>query len=159
MGLTSLEAMEKFIALNERNYQLYREFLAGIPGVRLLEYRPSGRFNYQYVVADVSPRDCPLARDRLLDVLWAENVVARRYFYPGVHRMEPYRTLFPEAAAQLPTTERIGAGVLVLPTGETTTPEEIERVCEIIRVSVQHGNELTRRLEGSPYRLHREMIR
>lgn len=159
MGLTSFEAMEKFISLNERNYQLYRKFLHGIPGVRMLEYRPSGRFNYQYLVADVAPQDCPILRDRLLDVLWAENVMARRYFYPGVHRMEPYRTLFPDAAAHLPNTERVSAGVLVLPTGETMTPGDIERVCEIIRLSVQNGGELMRLLEKSPYRVHREMAR
>ena len=159
MGLTSFEAMEKFISINERNYQLYRKFLHGIPGVRLLEYRPGGRFNYQYLVADVAPQECPILRDRLLDVLWAENVIARRYFYPGVHRMEPYRTLFPDAAAHLPNTERVCAGVLVLPTGEAMTPENIERVCEIIRLSVQNGGELTRLLEKSPYRVHKEMAR
>lgn len=159
MGLTSLEAMEKFIALNRRNYQLYHEHLAGIPGVRLHEYKPAGRFNYQYLLADVSPTECPLSRDHLLDVLWAENVVARRYFYPGVHRMEPYRTLFPDVAAHLPQTERICAGVLVLPTGETLAPEDIVRLCNIIRVAVQNGAELTQRLAQSPFRVHHPMIR
>jgi dTDP-4-amino-4,6-dideoxygalactose transaminase len=73
--------------------------------------------------------------------------------------MEPYRTLFPDAAAHLPNTGRVSAGVLVLPTGETMAPEDIERVCEIIRLSVQNGGELMRRLEKSPYRVHREMAR
>ena len=159
MGLTSLEAMEKFISLNARNYQLYRKFLTGIPGVRLHEYHPSGRFNYQYLLADVDPQACVISRDRVLDVLWAENVMARRYFYPGVHRMEPYRTLFPDAAAHLPNTERVSAGVLVLPTGETMRPEDIERVCEIIRVAVQNGGEVTRLLAKSPHHVHQVMVR
>jgi dTDP-4-amino-4,6-dideoxygalactose transaminase len=158
MGLTSMEAMDKFISLNQRNYELYQKQLSGIPGVRLLQYQPSGRFNYQYLVADISPTDCPISRDRLLDVLWAENVMARRYFYPGVHRMEPYRSLFPDAAAHLPNTERVSAGVLVLPTGETMSPDNIERVCEIIRLSIEHGGPLTKSLETSPHRVHKEMI-
>jgi dTDP-4-amino-4,6-dideoxygalactose transaminase len=94
-----------------------------------------------------------------LDVLWAENVIARRYFYPGVHRMEPYRRLFPNAAAALPNTERVSAGVLVLPTGESMTANEIEQVCEIIRLSVHHGSELMQILEDSPRRIHKEIGR
>lgn len=159
MGLTSLEAMEKFVSLNERNYRLYRQHLAGIPGVQLHEYRPSGRFNFQYLLADVAPEHCPISRDHLLDVLWAENVVARRYFYPGVHRMEPYRTLFPNAAAHLPNTERVSAGVLVLPTGETLQPADIERVSGIIRAAVQHAGALNELLPQSPHHVHKSMIR
>ena len=61
------------------------------------------------------------------------------------------------AAAHLPNTERVCAGVLVLLTGETVTPGDIERACEIIRLSVENGGELMRLLEKSPYRVHREM--
>ena len=43
-----------------------------------------------------------LSRDELQRVLWAENVLARRYFFPGCHRMEPYRSLFPDAARAPP---------------------------------------------------------
>ena len=58
-----------------------------------------------------------LSRDELQRVLWAENVLARRYFFPGCHRMEPYRSLFPDAAERLPQTERLARRVLALPTG------------------------------------------
>ncbi|HEU5070284.1 MAG TPA: aminotransferase class I/II-fold pyridoxal phosphate-dependent enzyme [Verrucomicrobiae bacterium] len=159
MGLTSLESMDRFIARNQQNHRLYRELLGDVPGIRVLEYPLAARLNYQYVVIDADPQACPISRDRLLDVLWAENVIARRYFYPGVHRMEPYRTLFPDAAAALPNTERVSAGVLVLPTGESMTANEIEQVCEIIRLSVHHGSELMRILEDSPRRIHKEIGR
>ncbi len=41
----------------------------------------------------------------LVRVLHAENVLARRYFYPGCHEMEPYRSYFPHAGLVLPETE------------------------------------------------------
>jgi dTDP-4-amino-4,6-dideoxygalactose transaminase len=154
MGLTTLESMDEFVAFNERHYRRYQQGLAGIPGVRVLRYAPSGRFNFQYVVADVDPAACPLARDRLLDVLWAEGVLARRYFYPGCHRMQPYRDYFPNAGLLLPHTERVCAGVLILPTGQSVTGEDIDGICGLIRLAVAEGRELTQRLEGSPFRVH-----
>jgi dTDP-4-amino-4,6-dideoxygalactose transaminase len=84
-------------------------------------------------------------RDLLKDVLWAENVLARRYFYPGCHRMEPYRSYFPNAGLLLPCTERLTARVLTLPTGTAVSPEEIARVCDVIRLAVAHGPDLRAR--------------
>ena len=63
-------------------------------------------------------------------MLHAENVMARRYFHPGVHRMEPYRSLFPDAHRTLPRTEgKRAARVLVLPTGPSLSEADIARVC------------------------------
>ena len=111
-------------------------------------YDAAARSNFQYVVVEIDGR-WPIARDRLLDVLWAENVIARRYFYPGCHRMEPYRTTDPDAARLLPETEKVAARVLVLPTGQTVTEDQIGRLCDIIRLAISNGPAITRRLQGS----------
>src|SRR5262245_39741113 len=52
-----------------------------------------------------APAFVELTRDDLCALLWAENVLARRYFHPGCHRMAPYSSLDPDAAARLPVTE------------------------------------------------------
>ena len=54
-----------------------------------------------------------LNRDELIEVLWREGVLARRYFYPGCHRVEPYRSAYPEDRWELPVTNQIAARVLV----------------------------------------------
>src|SRR5262249_37678708 len=104
MGITSLEAIEEFRSVNFRNYLQYREGLAGIPGIQLLAYDESEQCNFQYIVLEMAESASGLARDELQDVLWAENVLARRYFYPGCHRSEPYRSYFPHAGLLLPHT-------------------------------------------------------
>ena len=156
MGLTSLESMAEFVAVNRANYVAYQEGLAGVPGVSLLRYdAPDTEYNCQYVVAEVHEATCPLSRDLLLDVLWAENVVARRYFYPGVHRMEPYRSLFPHARVLVPETERIARRVLILPTGQCVDPATIRKLCGIIRTALAQASEVRQRLVGSNLQLHR----
>jgi dTDP-4-amino-4,6-dideoxygalactose transaminase len=146
MGLTSLESMAEFVEVNRRNYRRYREELAGLPGLSLVEYDEAEKGNFQYIVLEVDEARTGIDRDALKDVLWAENVLARRYFYPGCHRMEPYRSYFPHAGLLLPQTERLAARVLVLPTGTAVGPAEIARVCEIVRIALAHGPELGVRL-------------
>jgi len=158
MGLTSIESMHEFIEHNRGNYHSYRDGLAAVPGIALLEYDEEQHVNYQYVIAEVDGEMSGIDRDVLLDVLWAENILARRYFYPGCHRMQPYRSYFPNAGLLLPETERVSSRVLVLPTGQTMTPADVERVCGVIRTAVEHGSDITRRLERAGKRLHGDIV-
>lgn len=139
MGLTSLEAMPEIIEINRRNLEEYREALRALPGISVIEYEPPEQHNYHYVVIEIDPETAPLDRDELMAVLHAENVLARRYFWPGCHRMEPYRSLYPDAHLSLPQTERVAARLLTLPTGQTITPEIIRVVCNIIRVAFENS--------------------
>jgi len=133
MGLTSLDSIDEIIAINRRNYAVYQEGLRELPGVSLIQYNPAEKNNYQYVVVEVDPETAPLNRNELVSVLHAENVLARKYFWPGCHRMEPYRSLQPNSALLLPETERVAARVMVLPTGQAVTPEMIQTICAILR--------------------------
>jgi dTDP-4-amino-4,6-dideoxygalactose transaminase len=159
MGLTSMESMADFVAVNRANHAIYQRELAGLPGISPLAYATPGvDYNHQYVVAEVDEVECPLSRDLILDVLWAENVLARRYFYPGVHRMEPYRTLFPEAWRGVPQAERIARRVLILPTGQCVDAVAITKVCSLVRAAVANAPEVRRSVVGSAFQVHRELI-
>ena len=137
MGLANLPKLDEVIAANRRNYQAYAAALDGIPGLSLLRYDENERNNYQYVVLEVA-EDCPASRDRLVEALRAENIMARRYFWPGCHRMEPYRSLFPHAGLVLPATEAVANRVIVLPTGQTMDADMVQTVVQVIRTMVQH---------------------
>jgi dTDP-4-amino-4,6-dideoxygalactose transaminase len=139
MGLTSLESVEEFIVTNRQNYHAYRHQLDGIPGVSVMAYDESERTNYQYIVVEVDELSAGLTRDELVDVLTAENVLARRYFFPGCHRMEPYRSYFPHAALVLPETEKLCRRVMVLPNGTGVGEPAISEICHIIRTAVSNG--------------------
>jgi len=136
MGLTSLEAMDDIIAVNRRNYEAYGDGLAGLPGISLIRYDPAEKNNFQYIVVEVDPDVCPRNRDEIVAILHSENIIARKYFWPGCHRMEPYRSLQPNAGLLLPKTERVAAGVMVLPTGQEVSEETVQRVCGVIRKAV-----------------------
>ena len=135
MGLSQLESLDEAIATNQRNYALYCEGLDGIPGVKLIAYDKNERNNFQYIVVEVDIESARLTRDMFLQVFHAENILARRYFYPGCHRMEPYRSYYPNAGQLLPQTERLCEEVLVLPTGATCSPDDIRKICAVMRLA------------------------
>lgn len=135
MGLTLLESLDQLLETNRVNYQAYRKGLAGIPGVRLIEFASEDTNNLQYIVVKIDEASFGISRDKLVDVLRAENVLARRYFYPASHRMEPYRSREPVPRRPLPFTEELAATLMTLPTGTAVGPAEIATICEIVDVA------------------------
>jgi len=148
MGLTSLESFDTFVRHGRANYHAYRAGLSGIPGIRLREFDELERNNFQYIIIEVNPDVVGLSRDELLAVLSAENIDARRYFYPGCHRMEPYRSYYPHAGLLLPNTERIVERVLALPTGMAVSQEDIGVITSLIAKVVEWAPQVRDAMTG-----------
>ena len=159
MGLTSLESLDGFVAVNHRNYQQYQLELVGIPGISLVAYDEGEKNNYQYIILDVEEMEMGISRDQLVQILWAENVLARRYFYPGCHRMEPYNSYYPHAGLLLPQTERLTQRLLSLPTGTAVGTDEISQICHIIRLVAENGWQVRGRLERQMLKSERLLVR
>jgi dTDP-4-amino-4,6-dideoxygalactose transaminase len=137
VGLTLLEDLEGIVAANRANCAHYRRALGGIGGLRLLAYDQQERCNYQFIVAEIDAPTAGVSRDELVDILWAENVRARRYFYPGCHRLAPFLPRDGDAMPSLPETERIAQRVLCLPTGPAVTADDIETIGQVIRLATR----------------------
>ncbi|MBT3012310.1 MAG: aminotransferase class I/II-fold pyridoxal phosphate-dependent enzyme [Candidatus Thiodiazotropha sp. (ex Lucina aurantia)] len=137
MGLANLQTIGRSIEHNLHIYQTYQEVLADISTIKLLEYDDNESNNYQYIVVQIS-KDSQVSRDQMFTALQAENVLARRYFWPGCHRMKPYRELYPDAGRLLTSSEAISDSIIVLPTGMSVDHVAVETIASIIRVLVEH---------------------
>jgi dTDP-4-amino-4,6-dideoxygalactose transaminase len=133
MGLTNLESLDAVVDANRANHRLYAEALAGIVGIRLLDYDPSEASNWQYVVIEVD-RTFRASRDEIVAALHAEGILARKYFWPGCHNMQPFRELYPHAGLLLPNTMAVADRVIVLPTGTTLPDGTVEVIADVLRV-------------------------
>ena len=139
MGLTSLESLAEFLAANRRNYQAYKRALRNVPGLNLFTFDDLEAHNCQFVVVLVDPAQSRISRDALVDTLRSENVLARRYFYPGVHRMAPYDALYPNADERLPNTLSLCESVMCLPTGTAISEAEVAKICELLAAKVRQA--------------------
>jgi dTDP-4-amino-4,6-dideoxygalactose transaminase len=133
MGLANLDTLDDVFAINRRNHAAYKQVLAGIPGIRVLDYNPAERNSHHYIVIEADAT-FPVSRDVIVAALQAENVLARKYFWPGCHKMQPYRDLFPHAGMMLSETEALAEKIVVLPNGTSMDESVVNAIGEIISV-------------------------
>jgi len=132
MGLANLEGFDEVVAVNRHNHAAYCEALAGLPGISVLGYNPAERNSHHYVVIEVGAT-CPASRDAIIKALHAENILARKYFWPGCHMMKPYRDLFPHAGLLLEHTRAVADRVIVLPNGTALPDAAVAVVSGVLR--------------------------
>jgi dTDP-4-amino-4,6-dideoxyglucose len=139
LALLSLDQLPENVAANRLRYEAYVQGLTGLDGIRILP-APAGQgtaTNHQYVVAEIDPGAAGIGRDEILSVLAAENVICRRHFYPGLHRLPG------EAAAaagrSFPVTDALCSRVIQLPNSQFMTVAAVATVCALIRAVLAHA--------------------
>jgi len=134
MGNASLDTYTRRLTINEQNFGSYQQHLAGIAGLEMVKFPQAEVNNYQYVVVKIDSASFGCDRDQLLTTLVQHNILARRYFYPGCHRAEPYASAM---HSPLPNTDSLSNQVLSLPTGPDICEEDVVKICKVIRISQQ----------------------
>lgn len=136
-GLLHLRMVDDEIALRKSIMGIYRERLAKVPGLTLLQDGALTQPNYAYAPILVKPDEYGLSRDDLFQVLRSCHIISRKYFYPLVSRASCYAALPSADPARLPVAERAASRVLCLPIYGTLPSEIVHRVCDVIEAC--HG--------------------
>jgi len=105
--------------------------------------------NYQYLVAAVDAPAYGLTRDQLLALLKAENINARRYFHPGMHRALPYCDELPQYREALPATDLLCRTSIQFPLGALVSDESVDRICARVAAAQAQAGRLRAALGGS----------
>lgn len=145
VALLSLDDLEES---RERNRELWAHYVAvasDVPGLTIRKPSDVLTSNFQYLVCEVDP-EFGLSRDRLLAVLRAEGVLARRYFHPGLHRVPPYSAPPHRVVSSLPNTEKLASRVMQLPIGALIDREGIDILAQILRDAHREAGVLARKL-------------
>jgi dTDP-4-amino-4,6-dideoxygalactose transaminase len=150
IALLSLSCLESVIDRNRKLYAVYQEKLSQIPGIALYSPANVDQTNYQYVVCMVDKNEYKLDRDQLLSALKNENVYARRYFFPGLHRTLPFSSEAHKPVCSLPNTDRLCSDILQLPIGALVDNEKVERICGLIANFRDHSEALGSVLSSTP---------
>lgn len=148
MGLTNLDGFDASVEKNKAVYQAYVEALAGVPGISLMPFDENETNNYWYIAAQLLP-EFGISRDLVMKILHAENVLARRYFFPGCHDMQPYCGMPAGTEAHLPNTEAITDTCLILPGGSEVDPQDARSICALLAGIVDNAAALAEHLRWS----------
>lgn len=132
MGLLQLQYIDTNITQRENIDALYRRELAHVKGIDLLPISQSIRYNYAYFSILIT-NEYGLSRDELYEKLKEQGIFGRRYFYPLISDMEPYKSLNSGITSDLRIAKKIADQVLCLPIYPGLTNHQVEKVIEVIK--------------------------
>jgi dTDP-4-amino-4,6-dideoxygalactose transaminase len=130
IALLNLDEFPRFLERNSQIFDSYRANLSDINGLRLYQPVRASATNHQYIVCEIDEHAFGMSRDSLLQILHRHNIIARRYFFPGIHRCPPFKDQ--PGARVLPVTEYLTEHLLQLPNGALVQEEDVRMICQII---------------------------
>jgi len=133
IALLNLEDFAQNRQNNQDLCKIYEAQLAAIPGLQLVRHGEVSVSNHQNVVCRVDESEFGISRDRLVALLKAENVHARRCFHPVLHRSIPYAQELPQYQSRLPIADSLAVSCIQLPIGALVSKQNVERICEILK--------------------------
>lgn len=131
MGLLQLQYIDRALEARAGIYQRYREAFADIPTLGLQDIPTNLEWNHAYCPLFVQPEH-PVNRDELYMLMRAQNIHARRYFYPLVSSFPMYRGLPSAEQKNLPNASRLANKVICLPIYPTLSLDDQERLIDIL---------------------------
>jgi dTDP-4-amino-4,6-dideoxygalactose transaminase len=114
LGLHSLKHLEEAVTHRNAAVAIYKEELAGLPGLNFQEVDPGNRCSYKDLSITIDPIAFGMDRDELARALTAANIDTRKYYEPPVHLQTAYKQYVSPATA-LPNTLKLAAQSLSLP--------------------------------------------
>jgi dTDP-4-amino-4,6-dideoxygalactose transaminase len=128
MGICNLRHVDQDIAKRKVLIEHYRERFDNANGIRLYKPQAGVKSNFAYfpVVFD----GYKMNRDEVFEKLKANNIFARKYFYPTTNSFECYKGRFD--VGETPVAQYIAARVLTLPLYADLALEDVDRICDII---------------------------
>ncbi len=131
MGLCNLRHVKEEIAMRKTVAERYRDGLEGLSGLRMNVIQKDVDSNYAYFPVVIEESEFGASREEVFDALAAENIYARKYFYPLTNTFEAYHGRF--SADRTPAALHVSKRVLTLPLYSSLELSDVDRIVGIIR--------------------------
>jgi dTDP-4-amino-4,6-dideoxygalactose transaminase len=143
MALASLDDIDEQVSRNRIRYYVYKRLLAGISGLRLLEFDESLPTSYKNIVVELLD-DWPLTRADTIKILNEEKILARAYYFPPLHQKA---MAYDHVAVKLPMTDFISKRYLNLPCGQLVSIDDIADIVQILEFISAQAELISARLQ------------
>lgn len=130
MGLCNLKHVDGEIAKRKKVVERYRSHLEGIEGIQLNPIQENVKSNYAYFPIVVNEKIFGSSRNEIHAKLEANNIGARKYFYPLTNTFACFHGQFD--VNKTPIALYISKRVLTLPLYADLSLEAVDKICDII---------------------------
>jgi dTDP-4-amino-4,6-dideoxygalactose transaminase len=149
MTLACLDEIDSQISRNKIRYSTYKDRLADIEGIDIIPYDERETRSYKNILVRLDD-SWPLSRECTLQILHAENLLARPYYYPSLHKKDtPYKQY---TGNNLHVTEGLSLNHMLLPCGEFVNLEDIHLIADLLIFLQKHGSEIQKRVVSEAVR-------
>lgn len=124
MALANLDKLERVVAKNKQNYRAYQKAAKSVDRVRLLSFEEKHKTSYKNIVIELLD-GWPITRDQIVEILNAENVLARAYYNPPLHQKSMD---YPYVPATLEMTDSLASRYILMPSGEFVDTDDIAEI-------------------------------
>ncbi|OUN43646.1 DegT/DnrJ/EryC1/StrS family aminotransferase [Enorma massiliensis] len=131
MGVCNLRHLDDEIAKREQIDERYREWLGGIPGIKLIDHQAGVLPNHAYMPVVFDEQRFGATREDVFNALEKEGIGARKYFYPLASDYACYRSVYSSTAT--PVAKWVSERVLTLPMYADLALEDVDHICGIVR--------------------------
>ncbi len=143
MGLVLLKHLDHILAKRRKWHELYCAMLENIPGIKLMDIPPGVEHNYSYFPIVVTA-DFPLSRNELFDKFLEKEIYPRKYFYPLITDLSPYRQFHIISKHKIPNARKMADAVICLPLYPDLSESDVGRICAVI-LKARKGKEKDRK--------------
>ncbi|MBQ7574546.1 MAG: DegT/DnrJ/EryC1/StrS family aminotransferase [Clostridia bacterium] len=130
MGLCNLRHVDGEIKKRKAVVEHYIDRLDGIDGITVWKPQKGINHNYAYFPVVFDEVKFGKSRDEVAQMLGAEGIFARKYFYPITNEFECYKGRF--EIQQTPIAKKVSMEVLTLPLYADLAISDVDRICDII---------------------------
>ncbi len=142
VGLRSLDRFDRVLTQAQIAVE-YNRLLSTVPGMCVQKTASGNRSSRLYEALLLDRERFGLDRNEL-DALRFDNITARRFLDPPVHRMTCYRKVVGDV--ELPATERVAATALALPFPSDMTFDEVRAICGAVAAIQRSADAVRARL-------------
>ena len=131
-GLLQLEYVDSYIEKRRIITEKYQSGLKEIAGIRTIKIREGVQQGYPYFPILINEKIYGRSRDEVYEMLKANNIFGRRYFYPLISQFRSYRHLPSARPENLPVAENIAKSVICLPIYPLLEHGVVNKICDLL---------------------------
>lgn len=131
-GIINLRHVDAAIEARRQTSLKYREALAEVEGISMMEELPGVKHNYSYFPIFVDEKAYGMTRDELYFKMKEQDVLGRRYFYPLISEFSFYNGLPGASKENLPNAHKMADSVICLPLHHDLSDADVEKVLNLI---------------------------
>lgn len=132
IGLAQVEKADEYREMRIRNHQLYKKYLADVPGIIFQSEPADGCIDVCWMnTIVINPAKYGHTKDELIGHL-KENEIDTRLLFTGMHKQKAMADFGCDCSGEYPVCEWLTENGFYLPSGSNLSEEQIMYICDVI---------------------------